>query len=395
MKQSGENEKRIKDALKQMPKIESNVDKDTLFQRVSSEINGSAGLRKHKRFAFIPVISTIMAIGLLLLLIPIINDSMIQNTNDSSTDQAMDNHSSLERSEHSEESSNDSQIMQDKKSFDAANNEAGMMNKDSDSLIVQPSDGDKMVIHGAVGDLQGQYIIPISLVVPESSNRMTYINKLDSYLQESKWGVSNYMFSDITFRIDDDNHQVNVKLPKDFSLQGSLKAAMFEGQLAVMFRPYGINKAVFKKQVNLGKIGKVKQLPLRSRKVIYKKYHAAENKRKFLAQVPINEQADFSQALAEMKKDEEPFNIYKTIPKQANLSVETNGSRLEIAFSNGDRTIADQKVITMIDAILMTAKNFGYKEVLFSNTGNDTVGPYDLTKPINVPLGANPVTPDS
>lgn len=43
----------------------------------------------------------------------------------------------------------------------------------------------------------------------------------------------------------------------------------------------------------------------------------------------------------------------------------------------------------MIEAILLTAKEFGFKKVQFQNAGNEKIGHFNLRKAIEVPVAPN------
>lgn len=50
-----------------------------------------------------------------------------------------------------------------------------------------------------------------------------------------------------------------------------------------------------------------------------------------------------------------------------------------------------QELLTMVEAILMTAKSFGFDSVKFENMSIQQIGNYDLNNPIKDPNGVNPI----
>lgn len=392
MKTDDNNEKQIKESLKQMPKVKDNMNKDLLYQRISSELNEERRPKKNKKLVLIPIFSTVMVLLLLVLIIPsTMNNTMFQSSSENSNaDKAMDSSSN---------ESMDAESSELKKQEDSASSSAEsdtgilMMDTDIKSHVIH-STGNKTIIYGALADRQAQYIIPLSLVVPKTDNAGKYYKQFSTYLNEMNWGLSDYNFSGAEFQLDKQSGQVHVKLPEDFSVTSGTQANMFQGILTTMFTPYQINKAVFSQQVKLGPTGKVKELSLKSSRVIYKRYQLSEDKRNFLVQIPVDGQRDIKTALTEMRKAEESYNVYQSIPDYIDFSVETDDEQLKLNFTDKNMVLNNQETITMIEAILMTAKSYGYQEVLFTNYANENIGPYNLSEPIKVPDGVNPIRVD-
>ncbi|TFJ93785.1 hypothetical protein [Lentibacillus salicampi] len=388
MHKFSDNEERIKESLKHMPEIKDDLDKSQLYQRISSEIKQPETSHTKKRFAFVPVFAAIIAAGVLLLLAPlVIDETMVQDQSEHTADQALDKNTSDKGTEVREESKSAAESETDPETFAKFQNA-------SDSHVIQDMKNHETIVYGAVTDLQGQYIIPLSLIVPESADKNQYYSALGHYLNEEAWGIRNYMFSEADFQMDQANHQVQIDFPEGFSpagQEGAIAAGLFEDLLATMFLPVQINQAVFKEPLNMKQIGTVKEIPLHPQKTIYKRYQATGVDRGFLVQVPIDGQSDFKTALAEMKQDEETYHVTGTVPDAADFSVKENGSQLQLRFIDYATIPKGQTMITMIDAILMTANSFGYEEVMFSNTSAEKIGSYDLTAPVKVPKGANPI----
>ncbi|MGP4107400.1 hypothetical protein [Virgibacillus sp. L01] len=395
MKTFDNNEEQIKESLEQMPEVKDNMNKDVLYQRISSELNSERQPKKNKKLVLIPIFSTVMVLLLLVLIIPsMMNNAMFQNSSqNSNADKAMDSAGSNESMEAREESS---ELKQEDSASSSANSDSGvlMMDTNIQSYVIH-STGNKMIIYSALADRQAQYVVPLSLVVPKTDNAGKYYKKLSTYLNEKKWGLSDYMFPGAEFQLDKQSSQVNVNLPEDFSVTSGAQANMFQRLLTTMFTPYQINKAVFSHQTNLGPIGKVKELSLIPSRVLYKRYQLSEDKRNFLVQIPVDDKGDIKAAFTEMRNTEESYNIYQSIPDYIDFSVEMDNDRLRLNFDDKKMVLNNQETITMIEAILMTAKSYGYQEVLFTNYANKNIGPYNLSEPIKVPDGVNPVRVDS
>ncbi|RYG73635.1 hypothetical protein EU245_05920 [Lentibacillus lipolyticus] len=399
MKKPNSSEDRLKEALSQMPKIHDHQDKDVLFQRISSKRRQVQGRQKKKRVAIMPVLASVMALGLVLILVPLIlNEGVLQqNAGEEKANHALDRAKTSKEESGSRETDQESGMSKDSAEKEITGETYSQLDKVPESLVIHSKDTERPIVHGAVADLQRQYVIPLTLVVPAAVDKNDFLNKLGQYVQEDRWGTSNYVFNNTSFQLDETNQQVVADFPDTFPIaeQGSNGPYMLERLLTSMFRPYQVEKVVFTEKITIGKIGTVKELPLRHRKMVYKSYQSDEGNRSFLIEVPMNEQADFTAAITEMKKDEKGFHVSGTVPEAADLSVTVEGEELRISFDTEEPVPHGQELVTMIDAILMTAKNFGYEQVFFPNAGQEQAGPYDLTKPINVPRGANPISPSS
>ncbi|WP_262417742.1 sugar dehydratase [Bacillus sp. YC2] len=75
----------------------------------------------------------------------------------------------------------------------------------------------------------------------------------------------------------------------------------------------------------------------------------------------------------------------------ASVSESENHQRLRIQFSGKHAAEDSLKGILMIEGLLLTAKEFGFSEVLFAHTRAKKIGEYDVTKPVPVPVAPNPI----
>lgn len=393
MKTSGNNDKHhIEESLKQMPSVKDNTEKDILYQRISSKINKRNSKGRKKKYV-LPVLSTVVVLALLLLIVPgIMDDIEFKNNSESSSDRIMDDSAANESGNSEEQAGIQSSSEEDSADSKDANQEKMLMDQALTSHVIPAIDAKTSIVRGAVMDSQAQYVIPLSIPISNSENPDSYYSQLGSHLDERSWGVTKYMFTGASFRLDRENAEVYVDLPDDFSVgPGAAKAKMFTDTLAAMFKPFEIDKAIFNRQIDLEAIGSKKEISLKSKKVIYKTYQESPDKRRFLVQAPVDARATMKVALSEMKKAKKEFNVSQSVPKMLDLSVKTKEERLLLAFKNKELVTINQDTVTMIDAILMTAKSFGFQEVRFTNSPYETIGPYQLSESIQVPVGANPI----
>lgn len=252
--------------------------------------------------------------------------------------------------------------------------------------VIKDISDDEIVVYGAVPDQQGQYVIPISFIGSKGMDINEYYNKMEQLIQEAGINDSNYLLKGFNYSIDTNEHQATLDVPSDFSLSSSTEAYLFEIILGKMFIPLGINQVSFSSDVDLGPIGKVNELQLQTnRKENYKIYD-----NQFLIPIPLNEEISIDNAISDMSISDKDFNLTKTIPDEITFSSETEGSKLVITFENSPE-MSNQALLTMLEAIMLTAKSFGFELVEFDNTSIQQIGDYNLKKPIQVPISVNPI----
>jgi hypothetical protein len=99
--------------------------------------------------------------------------------------------------------------------------------------------------------------------------------------------------------------------------------------------------------------------------------------------------ADLEEALGVMD-DEQERGLKPLLPKDLKLKVNIiDDNTVEITFPDSNLLEDDQDSKMMVDAILLTAKSYGYNHVKFKNTGEDAIGPYQMDRPIEDVAGIN------
>lgn len=373
----GNNDKQLIDKLEQLPKVEDHRDKDELFRRVSAQMNEK---KPHKNYKLAPILSTLIVVLLIFVIIPVlINLGMSETSVNDSAENAV------------EESSHKMETTLEQSDADQKN--VQVFDDQIESYVLQDNDENSTIIYSAVTDDELQTIIPVTIIIPAIENLTTHYNKMYQYLDETDWGVNQYLFNDVKFNLDLDNHEVEMQIPDHFSLgDGSANAHMFAEILTTMFTPYQIEKVSFGEEINLGSIGDISELPLyKHEKESYKVFQADENKRKFLIPIKIEDNVTIEEAFEDMKKGQASFNIKPTIPEDAQFSLTATDRELVITSDHDQIFEDEQKATIMIEAILMTAKSFGFELVTFNNISINQIGPYQLSESLEVPEAINPI----
>ena len=81
------------------------------------------------------------------------------------------------------------------------------------------------------------------------------------------------------------------------------------------------------------------------------------------------------------------------LPSITISNVVENGEELQISFGSDAHFENSEPYILMLEAILLTAKDFGMKRVSFQGINVSQIGNIDVTKPVDVPYSPNPYKP--
>lgn len=377
-------DKQITDSLKKMPAIKSSREKEKLYSQISFKLNENKSGKSSPKIRFVPAFSIVMVLAILLISVSLLLNEGNLTTNSTPDEGKMENAVSnnggkpTEKGDYGAAQSNQSNTL--------------MMDKSFQSNVVAPVQDTKSIVHGAVTDEQAQFIIPVTFIVAETGDITKQYNKINDYLKDENWGksIGEYMLADATLKINRSNNTVRVDLPKEYALNSAAEATMFEETLQSMFGPLQLKKAVFTRTINLGPIGSVKEIKIqRKQPSAYKLYNPAQTNQSFLIPVNLENEVEITTALNQMKQSQQEFPLQRTVPENVHFNIQKKGDLLQLTFSGNIKQ--NQKSLTMIEAILMTAKSYGFEVVEFKNTGINNIGSYSLTDPIQVPEGVNPV----
>jgi hypothetical protein len=96
------------------------------------------------------------------------------------------------------------------------------------------------------------------------------------------------------------------------------------------------------------------------------------------------------QGALDVMDDQQQRGLKPLIPEGLELEVKQTGDdSVEVIFPDSFQLDDNLDSRMMIDAILLTAKSYGYQKVKFNNTGADSIGPYHMEKPIEGVAGIN------
>lgn len=394
------NEKKYDDLitrLKKLPQVEDSRGKEEIFARIERQMNRSSRKKMKRPSIFrrrmIPMFSALLVATILIILLPSMFNPDAPQTSKGINDQPHKYPSVTSADESSETGIDQAEDIPSDKSLETHDS---VLFNDYEKLTLQQAPESSVVVYGAVTEEQLQYFIPITFFIEGEENLNEAYNELDNYIEEENWGVSHSILEGITYDLSQEHQEVIIHFPEDYSLaNGSARLNAFSEMMALMFTPYRIDHAIFQADgdgmIDLGNFGEIEGTPIQDpHPVNYKLYKHPDASRSFLVPSKMYEQT-LTEALADMKNDDDFYHITETIPEDLPFIAEIEEQELTFIITD-DHSLADeQEYITMIEAILMTAKSYDLTYVSFENTGVEKVGPYDVTDAIEVPEFINPI----
>jgi hypothetical protein len=388
-------EKQLEEKLKQLPKIRDNRDSHELYRAISIK------LQKKKRPGWIfPSIATVAASALLFLLIPNFFNWESQSNKES------ENKSSMEFANKESDSNADSISLKREdatKANDSANENMMMdsaVKKELGRTAIYQEDlpGNEILTY-AIPDANGQNIVPISILVSKNESKSWDEQFLETMpmFSESDSGLSEYFPLNGTLTFNLGKKKVNLDVPINHQYgKGSASETNFLAALQMTFRYTDkIEVITFttdgKPGIELGN-NELQQLDLAANKQLAYPYYllyAGDQNRPLL--VPFNNHVkSIDEALEVMQEGISTHGLQASIPSKLGFEkIDKTKGTLTIYFSKDAQIESTEEMIYGIEAILLTAKEFGFNEVEFKNSEVTNIGPFDLKQPLAVPVAPN------
>ncbi|WP_053219358.1 hypothetical protein [Virgibacillus senegalensis] len=384
-------DQRVEKNLRKMPTIQDSRSEEELYQKVVAGLQDSD--RKQKRSWkswMIPSFATLAV----LVLIAVISQSAIRMDRYSDPEDAVDSYTNEMADESKSANSVEERLQPERHSADEQNGAADgevnvTMAEEPISKAVYIENKETTVFDVSIPIDGSGYLIPTSYVTKNTNQSME--DQLNHFVDTSEIGLPANLLEGATFQVDKSDGAAIVNFPEDYSFEDE----RFTGNLGVvlsrLFLPHKINQVKLKRNGKTGipvetKGEVVDKIPLKEPgNYVYKLYQPQDDAPEFLAAVPVTIKEDMEAAFLEMRKEEPDYNLKAAIPEDVKFQVQTMDENVLVDLNGAIGN--NQKTLDMMEAMMMTAKSFGYKRIEF-NTGMNRVGPYDqLDKPLKVPDG--------
>jgi hypothetical protein len=404
-------EEQLEALLKRLPKVKDNSDPDEMFESIASRMSLESEEHHHsdieepstqvrrKRSFVLPTFAAAAVVILIALMAPSFlynQDHSSSNNSSSGSSSSESSSSSMDKGESTELSRDDSGRIVEEEQFsiaessDHAKNQAFIENH-----VVREVPEQTELIVTAIPDENAQVVVPISFLASKSENRLERLNAIEDMLDEEQWGLSTYFLEDVSFKEDEkEPSTVIINVPKGYLNQGSALDVLFIGGLQQMFSPMGYEQMKFMTDGNpgieAGNYGRMTNLAVEGEQQGYFVYQKGEQYPKFLTPVST-EGASIEEIIEQMEQGRKDLGLLPSILEAQIKNIKENNRVLTISFNGETDMEQNEQNVLMIEAILLTAKSFGYSQVEFQGTGTEQIGTYNLTQPIDVPISVNPM----
>jgi hypothetical protein len=246
-------------------------------------------------------------------------------------------------------------------------------------------------------DEQSQVIIPLSVPVKKYESVKRQLETAKTQIDEQTWGVSKRLLNGVTMEPSRESKQVwivRVSKQNPVFFEGLTSETMFLSSIEETVRWMGGKKIRFftenKEGMELSHSGYVRSMKISNKKRAYYLYQRGPAHPIFL--VPSSQRfRTFFEALKQMKKDVDA-SMRSAIPQGVHIErVDVRQDNVVIRFALDSQLDAFPSTYWMVEAILLTAKEFGFRSVTFMGGNVKRIGPYIFGKKIAVPVGPNPI----
>jgi hypothetical protein len=370
--------------LRQLPKVTDNRDPHDLYHQISAKMN-----RKKGTGWLVPSLASIAALILFFILAPGLTGS-IHPSNQNSGQESK----SIEQSEDPVVS-----LKMDKDKSDQSG--AFQYNKHEmakTAVYKEDLQGKEILIYG-IPDSNAMNIAPVSVLVAKKETKSWFDQFIETMpkLLEEKWGLSDYFPLKGTLTFNSEEKVVNIDLPSDHQYGwGSANELTFQNSLKTSFGNRSeVNRITFSTMHKPGIIlgnDELLQIDLTSDQDDEHPYlllYTKNQGRPLL--VPMGETAASPEAaFAEMRRGFPTQGLKASIPEEFQFDkVVPNNRTLTINIRKGVEIPQTPEMMYGLEAILLTAKEFGFTAVEIKNGSTDHIGPFHLDQPIEVPVAPN------
>ncbi|WP_419881242.1 hypothetical protein ACN6MY_16960 [Peribacillus sp. B-H-3] len=381
MKKSRWSDDEIKKLLHQLPEISDKRNQGEVYQSLSA-----LKLFKRKR-RWIPSVTAAFSLLIILLL----SVSFFYERNHLSSQGHMEQASSTRA---------DKQTDRNKLGTAAKKSVSGNLlgtggSKDSAGKSVSAMPAKNKTITIGVPDRQFNLIIPVSIEVKQfaESKRLDVLKKNMDGLKGKALGLGDYYPLQLTFTKNPGESSINIDIPaksraiRDDQLFLRTIRQIMKYQHAVKFTLTENGKA----GANFPETGWIREekLPANSRQT-YLIYQADKKSPSYI--VPYMEYNYIGDALASAKKNPAIEGVKPSIPRAFKWKkIQENKKEKKVTiFLSSDSELKDTKAASQtVEAILFTAKDFGYEWVKFINPPLTKIGNFQLNRDIRVPQAPN------
>jgi hypothetical protein len=411
VKKSQLSDKQLEEILGQMPKIRDNRDPRDIYQNIAHRIE-----KRRMPVWAIPSAALAAVLFLAFVLTPGLMNSnqSAEKSMDSSTaeeskpaldmDTAKTEKAADKSADQQAANTENNKMMQDTGEQEEQGQDFKMLKSDNlygelTALYEEELAGQETeVLTYSIPDQNVQVLVPVSTVIPKDEGRQWIESFTDTMpkLKEEAWGLSEFYPIDAAWQYDEATKTLNMDVKEEHPYKyGSVSNTMLLEAMSQNLSGKGIEKLTFSTEQNpgidMGNYGVLTEEEIVSPDNKNRAYmfYASEGLDKLFL-VPTKEQfADFITAFGKMRENMVELGLTASLPddfKPSTIAFDEDQSQITIVMDNGK---LNEEFLPNLEAILLTAKDFGYQTVKIENAGSEQLGPFNMNEPIPVPVAPN------
>lgn len=383
---TGWNEKTIEQHLSELPKVADRQSKEEIYEKIQLKMQENGEKKRSNITWLMPTIASVAVVILLMLFIPpFLSDQQL----------------SLEKDSPIEESYT-------MKIADVSDNSIEMTNSSLGNSYVgatqrhdeQQYEDDLVTIAVTTID---ERAVPVTILVEGDSLSERILLAKDTFHNGEVWGIGNFPSIPINSIKELEDGTVQIDLPVDHYLEGlsSTQTITYGIALEETFFALGYDKIKFtteeKAGVLFGQNGDIYEVDLKKPSLGYYVYTSSTGHKFLIRGRSIqglleshhSETYSLEETLELMKQVGENVGYEPSIPEGIEVVAVKEEQNLVTVVLNDYYIESEEEATAMVEAILFTAKDFGYQFVKFDAIGNQQIGPYNMAEKIEVPKFIN------
>ncbi|CDQ19460.1 hypothetical protein SAMN05192559_104313 [Halobacillus karajensis] len=401
-------DKELEQLMKRLPSVEDRQSKEDLYQKISARVNK----QKRKKAPWVlPGLATMAVVLVLAVFIPVfLNDNQLLTVDESSKD----THENKEFSTSSSEDHSSDQTFQSKEADRAeieeakphrskqkeeqpaieGNEEETEEQESGSAPLANDSELDSMITMSSNNGFEimaypgrnAEVVLPLS------------INKEASKIDLDKYGLADRMTTSLQYEINEQKAEAVVIFPNDFQVNGSASTQTIVESIRWELENVApqLERILIRKEngnpVVLGNYGEMTELPvIEQGEYIFMLYQFEDLSERLLVPIAIDTPLTFQEALKNMKEKGNGLFVKPPVPEHVQFTTIQSKEGLVTIELHHKSWASEQQVLTMIEAILATGAQFGFKEIQFKGLNVSEFSTYNLKEPIPVPERINPI----
>lgn len=413
-------EDQLEKLLRQMPKIKDDRDPKQIYKEIQPKLSSAS-----RRPKIIPAIALVAAVVIFAIIGPMFFNNMEFDMSLSGSDTNSESEENMDMAtmdaqevsedtdmettrQHNEEEDASTKDESEASDFAAAE----MMTADARSFVVRAyneAEEYAVTIGASLTNADtipfGGLTTPLTVIVPKEEGQ-TYVdalNKVRGSIAFESYGLEKPLINDngmVTEEVDASGNRVPVvdvtEMNKGLS---SFQDPLFQKELidtfSLHYSQVQLSDNGNKVNVELGNT--VYEGPIvfeQNQKRAYFKYYSGSILLLVAGHERFKTIADTLKAMTSAPEQYDYSKLEPSIPdtvKVDGVSMEDGGSVARIKLADSSVLEENEETIFALEAMLMVAKEFGLKGVVFESSQNGTIGTITLNEEISVPLSPNPI----